>query len=266
MFSIEFSSFFEENVNSGYVIAFITSLVFFTNSIWLLSALVPKSARDNKHQEWKWRNIANSFIHSSITGCGACVYFWHYPNMGEDLIFLHNNASHFLIAFSIGYFLYDFIDMVINDFKPKTYTLLVHHVLVVMGFGIAMITYRYEGYVLCSLFIEINSIFLHLRQLMLIQQWGRDGVLYRINNSFNLGTFVVFRFLVMGWLTRFLVQHRQDFSEIAFRVAALALAVIMILNIGLLLRILKSDFQQCHSHKKTSSDMKTQLVDRVKAR
>ncbi|XP_075218225.1 TLC domain-containing protein 2-like isoform X2 [Lycorma delicatula] len=211
------------DINIGYIVAFLSFLLFFSNSIWVLSAIVPTNARKSKHQEWKWRNIANSLVHSIITGCGACIYFWQYPEMGENLIYIQNYASHFLLALSTGYFIYDFLDMVIHDLKPKTYTLLVHHVLVVLGFGVALTSYRYQGYTLCSLFIEINSVFLHIRQLMLIQGWGRDGILYRINNSFNLGTFVIFRFLTMGWLTRFLIQHRHDFSTVALRVAALVL-------------------------------------------
>lgn len=43
------------------------------------------------------------------------------------------------------------------------------------------------GYALMALLLEVNSIFLHIRQLMIIQQWDKTGILYRINNSFNLG-------------------------------------------------------------------------------
>lgn len=60
-------------INIGYVVAFISCLLFYSNSIWILSAIVPDSARKNKHQEWKWRNIANSLIHSMLTGLGSCI-------------------------------------------------------------------------------------------------------------------------------------------------------------------------------------------------
>lgn len=63
----------EYGVNIGYIVAFITFILFYSNSFWILRAIVPNSARKTKHQEWKWRNIANSLIHSTITGCGACI-------------------------------------------------------------------------------------------------------------------------------------------------------------------------------------------------
>lgn len=61
-------------VNDAYVIALVSVVLFFWNNLFLLTKLVPHSARTTKRQEWKWRNIANSFIHSFITGCGACIW------------------------------------------------------------------------------------------------------------------------------------------------------------------------------------------------
>ncbi|KAL1140159.1 hypothetical protein AAG570_000091 [Ranatra chinensis] len=212
---------FLDTHNFGYLITFVSFCLFYLNNWYLLTALTPKSASTAKYQQWKWRNIANSLVHSSITGCGACLCFWQSPGMREDLIYKFSHSSHFLLSLSIGYFFYDLIDMSLYDRSSKKFELLLHHFLVILCFGLAMVQKLYMGYALMALLLEVNSIFLHLRQLMIIQQWSKMSPLFRINNSFNLGTFVVFRILTLGWMTRWLLQHRSDLTPLAFNLAGL---------------------------------------------
>lgn len=83
--------------------------------------------------------------------------------------------------------MFDFIDMATHHRRSSTYELLVHHTLVIICFGLAVVTKYYQGYALVSLLIEINSIFLHIRQLLIIQGWQKSNMFYRINSVFNLG-------------------------------------------------------------------------------
>ncbi len=69
----------------------------------------------------------------------------------------------------MGYFLYDFMDMALYNPKRSTYELLFHHALVVSCFGISASNKVFLPYACLSLMIEINSIFLHLRQLFVIK-------------------------------------------------------------------------------------------------
>jgi len=242
-------------INEAYVVVTLSLLLFSLNNIWILKLFIPKSARVSARQEWKWRNIANSLIHSVITGCGACICFYQSPQLRRDLISTWTTSSHCLLAISTGYFLYDMFDMMINDPKSKTYELIVHHLLVISCFTLAITTYNYEGYGIMALLVEVNSVFLHIRQLMIIQNWDRKTFLYRLNNSLNLGTFVVFRILTMGWMTRWLVQHRYDLTPFAFKLAGITLSVIMVMNIVLLLRVLKSDYRQCPRQPPTNPEI-----------
>lgn len=164
--------------------------------------------------------------------------------MREDLISKFSQSSHLLVALSVGYFIYDMIDMALYEQKSKKTELLLHHFLVILCFLLAVVQKRYMGYSLMALLLEVNSIFLHLRQLMIIQQWKKSSILYRINNTFNLGTFVVFRILTLGWMTRWLLQHRSDLATFTFYLAGISLAVIMMMNIALLQRVLNSDYRQ----------------------
>lgn len=48
-------------------------LVFNLNALLILPKLAPNSARKTPGQLWKWRNIANSLIHSILSGVGAMI-------------------------------------------------------------------------------------------------------------------------------------------------------------------------------------------------
>jgi hypothetical protein len=76
-----------------------------------------------------------------------------------------NTSIHVLVSFSIGYFIYDFLDMFIYHKKRSTYELLLHHFMVILCYSIAVSNKTYVSYAALSLVVEINSIFLHARQV-----------------------------------------------------------------------------------------------------
>merc|ERR1719220_1946448 len=76
------------------------------------AALAPASG--SPQQRWKWRNVATSLVHSVITGLWALAAFYQTPDMMEDLQWRRSDSSHGLVCFSIGYFLYDAADMIVN--------------------------------------------------------------------------------------------------------------------------------------------------------
>lgn len=77
--------------------------------------------------------------------------------------------------------------MAVHQRRPSTYELLIHHILVIICFALAVITKYYQGYALVALLVEVNSIFLHIRQLFIIQGWQKSYIIYKINSYFNLG-------------------------------------------------------------------------------
>jgi len=162
--------------------------------------------------------------------------------MREDLISTHSPASHALVSLSVGYFIYDFIDMALYHRKRSSYELMIHHICVVACFGMAELTFRYIGYSVVALLVEVNSVFLHLRQLLIIQGVPRTTLGYRLNSLLNIGTFLVFRILTLGWMTRWLVVHRDQVAFAAYTIGSVALAVIVVMNIILFFRILNADF------------------------
>nr|CAD7577804.1 unnamed protein product [Timema californicum] len=192
------------------------------------------------------------------------------PEIREDLISMYTTSAHGVMALSlgkfahtpdeyiskaqrktVGYFVYDLMDMMINHRKRSSYELMVHHVVVIICFGLSVMTRYYLGYGLMALLVEVNSIFLHIRQLMLIQSLRKSHILYRLNSLLTIGTFIVFRITTLGWMTRWLVLHRDELTVTAFAIGSASMPVIMVMNIVLFLRILNSDYRQ---RKPTNND------------
>ncbi|CAB1348923.1 unnamed protein product [Coregonus sp. 'balchen'] len=112
---------------------------------------------------------------------------------------------------------------------------------VISCFGIAVLTGRYVGFAVVALLVEINSVFLHLRQILRMANLVA-GDLYRINSMVNLGTYVVFRINTLAWMTRWLVLNRDNIPLFSYTVGSIGLAIMTAMNIVLFYRLLRSDF------------------------
>lgn len=199
---------------------------------------IPESACRNA---WKWRNISTSCVHSFITAIWAVSCFFVHPQMAEDLIKTHSVFSHALVSFSIGYFIYDFFDMVRNQKLSQSWELLFHHIVVITCFGLSVLSCLYVGFAVVALLVEINSVFLHLRQILRMSNISK-GTLYRINSMINLGTYVVFRINTLAWMTRWLVLNRDNVPLMAYTLGSVGMAIMTAMNIVLFCRLLRSDF------------------------
>ena len=124
--------------------------------------------------------------------------------MKEDLQREFSHSSHSLVCFSIGYFIYDAADMILNHRKRSTYELLLHHTLVILCYSVAVISKQFVAFVALSLVVEINSVFLHARQLLIITNEPKKSPRYKVNALLNIGTFLVFRIFLLAFLMLFL--------------------------------------------------------------
>ncbi|KAM6337751.1 TLC domain-containing protein 2 [Alca torda] len=199
----------------------------------------PPSARRNR---WKWRNIWTSLAHSVLSGGGALAGFCLHPGMSEDLVGTHPPGAHSLVAVSVGYFLEDFVDMLCNQKLHQSWELLFHHSVVIVCFGIAVLLHQYVGFALVALLVEINSIFLHLRQILLMANLVHTTC-YRLNSIINLGTYVVFRIATLAWMTRWLFLNRENVPPATYAVGTVGMAIMTPMNIILFYRLLRSDFK-----------------------
>ncbi|KAG5445172.1 TLC domain-containing protein 2 [Clonorchis sinensis] len=188
-----------------------------------------------------WRNSVLSCVHASVTGIGALFAFYLHPDMSKDLIFAQSSFSISLVAYSLGYFIADSVHMCWWSLERSTFELLVHHFAVMTCFSSALVSGTYIGYAVVALLVEINSIFLHMRRLLKCLEFSKDSLLSQFVNYANLGTFIVFRFLVLCWMTRWLVLNRDQISLPYYCLGTTCLALIMFMNIVLFMRLVQSD-------------------------
>ena len=131
---------------------------------------------------WKWRNIATSLVHSTITAVWSPLGFYLHPEMLADVAFAFNRSTHVLVSFSVGYFIYDFLDMYLynqRNSQKNTYELLIHHACAIACFGVSSHTRALLPFASLALVVEINSVFLHVRQLFIMAGKPRHATAYR---------------------------------------------------------------------------------------
>ncbi|CAJ0953131.1 unnamed protein product [Ranitomeya imitator] len=112
---------------------------------------------------------------------------------------------------------------------------------VISCFSISMLLHRYVGFAVVALLVEINSIFLHLRQVLLMANLVKTTV-YRLNSLLNLGTYVIFRISTLAWMTRWLVLNRENIPLLIYTIGSVGMAIMTLMNIVLFYRLLRSDF------------------------
>ncbi|XP_059166039.1 TLC domain-containing protein 2-like [Physella acuta] len=223
--------------NHGYLIVLISAIIFY-----VLSLVSHSNAPVASNSKWKWKNISVSFIHSIITSIWAVNCFLERPDMAEDLITTYTFSSHSLVSFSVGYFLYDLVDLITYKRTRQSLEFIGHHVVIITCFMVAVWTRHYVGYAVVALLVEINSIFLHSRQLLQICGVSKFNPWYRLNSLINLASFIIFRILLLAWMTRWIVINKDAVPLVFYSLGSVGLAVMIAMNIILFYRLLQSDF------------------------
>ncbi|XP_034280379.1 TLC domain-containing protein 2 isoform X1 [Pantherophis guttatus] len=171
--------------------------------------------------------------------------FYFYPPMGEDLIDQFSPSAHCLLGISIGYFVQDFLDMICNQKLQKCWELLFHHFVVIVCFGFAFLVRRFVGFAMVALLVEINSVFLHLRTILRMAGLA-NTTSFRLASLINLGTYLVFRILILAWMSRWLALNQDNVPAVPYAMGTVGMAIMLSINIVLFYRLLRSDFLPSH--------------------
>ncbi|XP_036053951.1 TLC domain-containing protein 2 [Onychomys torridus] len=207
---------------------------------WGLQLLpTPESTQDR----WMWRNIFVSLMHSLLSGSGALVGLWLYPQMVTDPIHGHPSWAVVLVAVSVGYFLADGVDMLWNQTLAQAWDLLCHHVVVVSCLSTAVLSGHYVGFAVVSLLLELNSICLHLRKLLLLSH-KTSSLAFRVTSWATLTTLALFRLLPLGWMTLWLFQQHYQVPPAMVVLCITGLVTVGTMSISLGIRILIRDVLQ----------------------
>jgi hypothetical protein len=176
------------------VIYILSSFCFFT----LLNRTINVHKNDIK-SNWLKQNTLLSFIHSLICSVLSLIGVLRAPEMFEDPLSHSNHFNYALIAFSIGYFLYDFFDCLPNS-TSSTFVILVHHIIVITFLAHVLFHTRNIGYAMYGLSLEINSIFLHARRLLRWYSPISQSVYYKnlLKISIDIGNYITFILFRIG--------------------------------------------------------------------
>ena len=125
-------------------------------------------------------------------------------------------------------------------------------------FFISLWTGEYISFCAYGLLLEINSVFLHTRQLLLFSGVSKFSRMFLITAALNFLTFLMFRFSTLGWLGYWIYTHQDEVPAFLATIGYIGLFLLNGLNIGLLRRLYMSDakflFKRTEQMKKSGKD------------
>jgi len=209
--------------------------------------LKPKN-KNNIKNDWLRQNTLISFIHSTISSILIIIAVLRAPEMLHDPLSHINYFNYASIAFSIGYFVWDFFDCLQNS-TSSSFVILIHHIVVTTFFTHILFHTRNIGYGLYALSLEINSVFLHARRLLRWYSPLSSSIYYRKKFKLfidigNYITFILFRFVVVISGLRALYIQSNRLDPIIYFFTMICVSSIGILNIVLFYRLIKNQFSR----------------------
>ncbi|XP_034405085.1 TLC domain-containing protein 1 isoform X1 [Cyclopterus lumpus] len=216
---------------------------------------VPKVVKQDDFKSWKWKNLSVSIVHSLLTGSWALTCSdslwqpgeeWHvqtgrgtgerhttvhvlvWPEMLRNLHSYHTPLSYLLVCVSTGYFVHDASDIILTGHGRQSWEFLLHHVLVISCFLYALFTKMYVAGAVVALFVEVNSVTLHMR-LMLKLACAQSSSVYHVNKLINITTYLTFRLGTQSYLTWYIVTNYTWLDHALYFLIAMVMMNVMIL-------------------------------------
>ncbi|EGT37716.1 hypothetical protein CAEBREN_07942 [Caenorhabditis brenneri] len=134
--------------------------------------LIARSIIRHKQPEWtenKTRLFAVrvvSFTHALVSALGCIFSLLTDVNYVREPYDYHKANAEYVFLFSMGYFIYDLLDMWIHGELESSKEYLVHHSLVITAFSIILFSGRLFGLAMIALLVEVQTVFLHLRTMV----------------------------------------------------------------------------------------------------
>ena len=221
------------------IIYAIISFIFF----FIIDRTTKHWSKTNEYKEnWLRQNTLLSFIHSLSCSILIFIAVVRAPEMFDDPLSHINYFNYALIAFSIGYFFWDFFDCLQNS-TSSTFAIVIHHIVVITFLSHMLYRTRNLGYGLYALSLEVNSVFLHARRLLrwykpISSAFSHQRMLKLFIDIGNYVTFILFRFgvVVLGLRKLYIEGYRLDPIIRVFTV--MCVSSIGILNLVLFYRLI----------------------------
>ncbi|XP_029963493.1 TLC domain-containing protein 1 [Salarias fasciatus] len=200
---------------------------------------VPQLVKQDEFRHWRWRNLSLSLVHSLLTGTWALTCAAASPQLLIRLDSYHTPLSYLLVCVSSGYFVQDAADIILSGHARGSWEFLLHHAMVICCFVYTLYTERYVAGAVVALFVEVNSVTLHLRLLLKLAA-AQSSLFYRLVKFINIFTYVAFRLPSQFYLTWYIVHNYSRLTHGGFFLACMTIMNVMILVY--FYRLLRSDF------------------------
>uniref|UniRef100_A0A0N4ZEX4 TLC domain-containing protein n=1 Tax=Parastrongyloides trichosuri TaxID=131310 RepID=A0A0N4ZEX4_PARTI len=197
-------------------------------------------------KRWRTTNEIVSLLHSVLCGfCTLYVFVEGYESLSDyQYGFSYTGAA--LCMMSFGYFLSDMIDTIINERSAfKVFELIFHHLLSSIGCFLPFVSGKYMQLVLMGLIMELNSIFLHIRILMIYKSVDKKKMAFKVVSILTVITFIIFRIVPSTYLVTIYIYHfsvgRKE-TVLGILVIFLIVFGLFISNIVMFIRLIKTDY------------------------
>ena len=202
---------------------------------------VPYSvARKNGHE--RWFNAIGSLLHSSVTGIGSLCCFYIDPNLAFKICENYSFFAFAVASFSLGYFIHDFIQSITRRPLKSSWEILLHHAVVILCFGICVVNQKFVNFVVVALLCEVNSIFLHIRQLLKFCNFPKNSKFYKLIIHLNIFSYIFFRICTLSWMVRWLVLHKTLVPYPFHSVGVFGMSIMTGVNLILFAKLIRTDY------------------------
>nr|XP_054766658.1 TLC domain-containing protein fld-1-like [Lytechinus pictus] len=209
----------------------------------LLNALLRLSPPPMRHvvvsKRHKWRNEVGSLVHSVIVGLGS-LYCLTLSLLSEENVNSYFADIEIFGALSVGYTIYDTVDLLQNESIWKVLGLFIHHIAVCGCFILCYQTGRFYHLCIFAMMVDCSSIFLHLRMLLIMHGFDEDHPIRTINTFTNVVSFAVFRLVIIVYIL-VNVLFEPDLPGIVRFASLLLISSLLVINLVLFKRLIVSD-------------------------
>ncbi|KAI8824286.1 uncharacterized protein EV422DRAFT_315254 [Fimicolochytrium jonesii] len=173
-------------------------------------------------------NHLASFLHAVCSSYLVLSTFASHPDLLTDLQGLKANhwalaASRTTVAFSAGYFIADCWDMAVTGVYGRNLGIWAHHIVTVVCYSAALHKCALTPYLVLTLLVEFNSIFIHVRKILVLFYNGFDhlpataATAYKFATAGLSATYVPTRILANLYITYQVgIQDRPNWAFPAY--------------------------------------------------
>ena len=232
------------NISNLELISILLSAVVFQglSRIIVRYNVIPKAVDNEK--TLVWFNVFLSFIHSSYASFACLLCFYMEPRLAYPSQ-MDNPGSLKVRIFAyitLGYFFHDLVHTLRSFSWRKSWGVIFHHVWMIWGYYIFSLDMNKQNIIIVGLAAEINTVFLHLRQLLKLAKISLSTRIYQVNKWINVMTFFIFRFPAFGWMFLYFFCFTDYTKTYNAALAAIGCFEMNIFNLIVFGRIIYTDF------------------------